>query len=294
MDWLFISPFLTEQLQLQGIDPTWWMLTAYAVWIGASGLVAWLAGRKGLNAGIVFVISVAVSPLAGLIYFLLIKDKAAEAGLLRSFGKTWMKPVTLVLLVAPFIYLAVLWILGLNGVSTPLGFDPVKWTHHYLGDTAIRILLVTLAISPIRDITGWAPIALIRRRIGLAAFFYATLHMLAYLGLDKGWSLQKLWEDVVIRTYITLGMLALLLMIPLALTSNNSAIRKLGRQTWDRIHWLIFPLAILAVAHNMLMQKTLWQMQPTIHMAILVLLLGWRVTRWGAGKLKPKPAEAAA
>lgn len=293
MDWLFVSPFITEQLQLAGIDPTWIMLLAYAAWLGVSALVSWLAGRKGLNAGIVFVISAVISPLAGLLYLLLVKDKTAEAGMLRVFGKTWMKPVTLVILVAPFVYLAALWILGLNGVATPLGFDPVKWTHHYLGDTAIRILLVTLAITPVRDITGWAPIALIRRRIGLAAFSYALLHMLAYLGLDRGWSLAKLWEDVVIRTYITLGMIALVLMIPLALTSTNGAIRKLGRATWERIHWLIFPLAILAVAHNMLMQKTLWQTQPTIHAVILALLLGWRIARWGAGKLR-KPAEVAA
>jgi sulfoxide reductase heme-binding subunit YedZ len=218
----------------------------------------------------------------------------AHSAALRAFGKHWMKPLTLALLLAPFIYLAVLWIMMLNGMQTPMGWDPVKWTHHYLGDTAIRILLVTLAVTPVRDITGWAPIVVIRRRIGLAAFFYALLHMLAYLGLDKGWSLVKLWEDVVVRTYITLGMIALVLMIPLALTSTNGMIRRLGRKTWDRIHWLIYPLAILAVAHNMLMQKTLWQMQPTVHAAILAVLLGWRVMRWGMGKLRPKPAEAAA
>ena len=84
--------------------------------------------------------------------------------------------------------------------------------------------------------------------------------MLAYLGLDKEWSLAALWEDVVIRTYITLGMAALTLMIPLAITSNNSSIRRLGRKTWDRLHWLIYPLAILAVTHDILMQKTF---QPT-------------------------------
>ncbi len=133
----------------------------------------------------------------------------AHSAALRTFGKHWMKPLVLAALIAPFAYLAVLWIMMLNGLNTPMGWDPVKWTHHYLGDTAIRILLVTLAVSPVRDITGWAPIALVRRRIGLAAFFYAALHMLAYVGLDLGWSLPKLWEDVVVRTYITFGMIAL-------------------------------------------------------------------------------------
>lgn len=134
---------------------------------------------------------------------------------LRTFAKHWLKPLTLIALIAPFAYLAVLWTLMLTNTEPYImGFNPVQWTHRYLGDTAIRVLLVTLAISPIRDITGWAPIVLVRRRIGLAAFFYAFLHMLAYLGLDRNWSLQLLWEDVMIRTYIMLGMAAVTLMIP--------------------------------------------------------------------------------
>lgn len=212
---------------------------------------------------------------------------------LRAFGKHWMKPLTLIALVAPFAYLAVLWTLMLTVPEQAyiMGFNPVQWTHRYLGDTAIRILLVTLAISPIRDITGWAPITLIRRRVGLAAFFYAALHMLAYLGLDREWSLAKLWEDIVIRTYIMLGMAALVLMIPLAITSTNGMIRRLGRKTWDRLHWLIYPLAILAVAHNLLMVKIM-EGDPTTHAIILAVLLLWRV---GRGLLKRlKPAQAAA
>ena len=195
----------------------------------------------------------------------------AHSAFLRTFGKHWMKPLTLAALIAPFAYLAVLWILMINNQPTPMGWDPVKWTHHYLGDTAIRILLVTLAISPIRDITGWAPIVLIRRRIGLAAFFYALLHMFAYLGLDLEWSWPKLWDDIVMRTYITFGMIALLAMVPLAVTSTNGMIRRLGRKTWDRIHWLIYPLAIFAVTHNILMQKTLFQVQPMTHAAMRLI-----------------------
>lgn len=210
---------------------------------------------------------------------------------LRAFGKHWMKPLTLLALAAPFLYLAYLWTLMLTGVDPyAMGFNFVQWTHRYLGDTAIRILLVTLAISPIRDITGWAPITLIRRRIGLAAFFYALLHLLAYLWLDRNWSLQLLWEDMVVRIYIALGMAALVLMIPLAITSTNGWIRRLGRQTWDRLHWLIYPLAIFAIAHNLLMVKTI-EGDPTIHAAILAVLLLWRAGRWAMKRLKP--AEAA-
>ena len=210
---------------------------------------------------------------------------------LRAFGRHWMKPLALVALIAPFAYLAFLWTMMLTNTDPYImGFNPVQWTHRYLGDTAIRILLVTLAISPIRDITGWAPITLIRRRIGLAAFFYAALHMLAYLGLDREWSLAKLWEDISIRTYIMLGMAALTLMIPLAVTSTNGMIRRLGRKTWDRLHWLIYPLAILAVAHNLLMVKVI-DGDPTTHAVILAALLLWRVGRFGLKRLKP--AEAA-
>jgi sulfoxide reductase heme-binding subunit YedZ len=212
---------------------------------------------------------------------------------LRSFGKHWMKPLTLLAIAAPFLYLAYLWTLMLTNINPySMGFNFVQWTHRYLGDTAIRMLLVTLAISPIRDITGWAPITLIRRRIGLAAFFYAALHLLAYLWLDRGWSLEKLWEDVMVRTYIMFGMVAVVSMIPLAITSTNGMIRRLGRKTWDRLHWLIYPLAIFAVAHNLLMVKVI-EGDPLTHAIILAILLGWRIMRWGLKLLKPAEAPAA-
>ena len=215
----------------------------------------------------------------------------AHSAFLRTFGKHWMKPLALALLLAPFAYLALQWMLLLTGQPHVMGWNVAKWTHHYLGDTALRILLVALAISPIRDITGWAPIVLIRRRIGLAAFFYAFLHMLAYVGLNLNWSLPKLWEDIVIRTYITFGMAALIMMAPLAITSTNGMIRRLGRKAWDRLHWLIYPLAILAVAHDVLMQKTM-QLTPIVHAVILGVLLGWRIVRWGLKRIRP--AEVAA
>lgn len=209
---------------------------------------------------------------------------------LRTFAKHWMKPLALAALIAPGAYLAVQWILLLSNQPNDLGFNPVEWTHRFLGETAIRVLLVTLAVSPIRDITGWAPIVLIRRRIGLAAFFYAALHILAYLWLDLAWSLVRLWEDIVLRTYITFGMAAFALMIPLAATSTNGMIRRLGRAAWDRVHWLIYPLSILAVLHHYFMEKG-DQPGPIVHGAILAVLLLWRVVRWARRKLAT-PAEA--
>lgn len=197
---------------------------------------------------------------------------------LRAFGRSWMKPLTLIALCAPGAYAAAQWALGLAGLPNELGFNPAEWTHHFLGDTALRILLVTLAVSPLRDITGWAPLGLIRRRIGLAAFAYSAAHILAYLWLDLLWSLPALWDDVLKRTYITLGMAAFAAMIPLALTSTNGMIRKLGRTSWEKLHRLIFPITLLAVLHHLFMVKGN-QPEPLIHGAILAALVAWRLAK---------------
>ena len=212
-----------------------------AGWIAAAGVPALIARLLGLNPRLYFGASLVLSPIGGLVLIALIRTPANEAPALRTFGKHWLKPLTLVALIAPFAWLAYQWTLMLAGLPNDMGWNVGQWTHRYLGDTAIRVLLVTLAVSPIRDITGWAPIALIRRRVGLAAFFYAALHLLAYFWLDRNWSITGLIEDVTLRTYIMLGMAALTLMIPLAITSNNSSIKQLGRKTWDRLHWLIYP-----------------------------------------------------
>jgi len=203
---------------------------------------------------------------------------------LRAFGRLWLKPLTLLALALPFIFLAWQWIQVLTGIDPrAMGTDFVAYTHHFLGDTAIRVLLITLAITPLRDLTGWAPLALVRRRIGVAAFIYSALHMIAYLWLDQNWDLALLWEDMVLRTYIMLGMLALVLMLPLALTSTNGMIRRLGRKAWDRLHWLIYPLAVLAVAHNLLMVKVIYG-APLVHAVILAALLAWRIWKLAAGQ----------
>lgn len=260
-------------------------------WIVAAGVPAVLAQVLRLNWRTYFGASLVLSPVGGLLLIALIRKPQNEALALRMFGKHWLKPVTLLILIAPFAWLAFQWTLMLTGQPNDMGWNVGQWTHRYLGDTAIRVLLATLLVSPIRDITGWAPLALIRRRVGLAAFFYAALHLLAYFWLDRNWSITGLIEDVTLRTYIMLGMAALTLMIPLAVTSNNTSIKKLGRKMWDRLHWLIFPLALLAIGHNLLMVKAI-DGAPTLHAMILALLLGWRLAMWTRGKLKTAPAPA--
>jgi sulfoxide reductase heme-binding subunit YedZ len=210
----------------------------------------------------------------------------ARSAFLRVFGQHWLKPLAFWALAAPALWLAWQWTLLLTGMPHDLGFNPIETTHRFLGDTALRILLITLAITPLRDITRWLPLMKIRRRVGLAAFWYALLHILAYLGLDlliaAGMSvagmLSALWEDVAERVYITLGMTAFVLLIPLAVTSFNATIRPLGPGLWQRIHWLIYPLAILAVLHHGFMAKGN-QPMPWIHGGILAVLLLYRLVR---------------
>jgi sulfoxide reductase heme-binding subunit YedZ len=238
----------------------------------------------------------------------------------RAFARRWMKPLTLAALTAPFVWLALQWGLGLAGQPSALGFNAGEYTHRFLGDTAISVLLLTLAISPLRTFSGvsllvraalillavppwleplphsallrvglvalaliplgrdagWPPLAGIRRRVGLAAFFYSALHILAYLWLDLVWSLQALWDDVLMRTYITFGMAAFALLIPLAVTSTNRWATRLGRAAWSRLHMLIWPLAILAVLHHFFMVKG-DQPEPLVNGAILALLALFRL-----------------
>lgn len=269
------------------VSPLLWV----AAWIALAAVPALIARAMKLNWRLYFGASLVLSPVIGLAMIGLFRTRENEAAGLRTFGKHWLKPVTLLVLIAPFGWLAYQWTLMLMGLPNDMGWNVGQWTHRYLGDTAIRVLLASLLVSPIRDITGWGPIALIRRRVGLAAFFYGLLHLLAYFWLDRNWSITGLIEDVTLRTYIMLGMAALTLMIPLAITSNNASIKKLGRRLWDRIHWLVFPAAILAIGHNLLMVKAI-EGDPALHTVILVLLLGWRLGRWGMAKLKPAEAVA--
>ncbi len=190
-----------------------------------------------------------------------------------------LKPVLFVALSLPMLWLLWQWGLLIGGRANALGVDPVEATNRFLGDTALRILLLTLAISPLRDITGMAALTRLRRLFGLFAFFYVCVHLGNYLALELSFSLVKLWKDVLKRTYITLGMSAFVLLIPLAATSTNAALRRLGPRRWRRLHMLVYPAAILAVTHYIFMAKG-FQLKPYVHAAILALLLGWRLVKW--------------
>ncbi len=198
---------------------------------------------------------------------------------LKTIPFAYLKTGAFIALGLPFAWLAWQWSLLLMGQYNDLGVNPIEATNRFLGDTAIRVLLITLAITPLRDITRMAALTRLRRMAGLYAFFYMSLHLGSYLGLDLFFSLAKLWKDVVKRTYITLGMSAFALLVPLALTSTNASLRHLGPKRWKRLHMLIYPAILLAVVHHIFMAKG-FQLMPLVHGAIAIFLLGWRVVKW--------------
>ncbi len=182
----------------------------------------------------------------------------------------WLKPSVFVLALLPLVWLAV------RALTDQLGVNPVETLNRFLGDWALRFLLIALAVTPLRRLTHWAPLARLRRMLGLFAFFYVCLHLASYVGVDLYFDWAALWKDVAKRTYITLGMAAVLLLVPLAVTSTDGMIRRLGGRVWRRLHMLVFPAAILGVAHYWMMVKADIR-QPLLHAAVLAVLLGSRL-----------------
>nr|WP_246372009.1 protein-methionine-sulfoxide reductase heme-binding subunit MsrQ [Lysobacter penaei] len=165
------------------------------------------------------------------------------------------------------------WLTGSGG----LGADPVAEIEHRLGLWALRFLLVTLAITPLRQATGQAVLLRFRRMMGLYAFVYASLHLLAYLVLDLRGYWTQVFEEIVKRPYITVGFLAWLMLVPLAVTSTRSAMRRLGRH-WGRLHKAVYAIAVLAILHFWWVVKSDIR-EPMLYALVLAALLGWRLGR---------------
>jgi len=199
----------------------------------------------------------------------------------------------------PFVFAASLipfaWLLcgalGLFDVS--LGADPVKKLEHECGTWALNFLLITLLVTPVRQLTGLSHLPRLRRMLGLFAFFYAVLHFTVYLTLDLEFNFRELFKDIAKRPYITIGFAALVLLIPLAVTSTNKMMRRLGRR-WQKLHRLIYVIAVLGVWHFY------WQVkrdvrEPLIYAGILAVLLGYRWLKAQQRKramAAPRPAAA--
>lgn len=188
----------------------------------------------------------------------------------------WLKPAVFVASLLPLAWLV--W----NALFGYLGVNPVETLNRTLGDWALRFLLIALAVTPLRKVTGWAPLARLRRMLGLFAFFYVCLHLASYIGIDLYFDWPALVKDVVKRRYITLGMIAFVLLLPLAITSTDGMIRRLGGRNWRRLHLLVFPIGVLGVAHYWMMVKADIR-QPALYAAVLAVLVGYRLAvRWKA------------
>lgn len=177
-----------------------------------------------------------------------------------------------------------------RAVQGGLGVDPVKTIEHTLGLWALKLILATLAVTPLRRFAG---INLIRyrRAIGVVAFLYVVLHLLAWLVLDMGLLWAQALGDIVKRPYVTLGMAALVLMTPLALTSNDWSVRRLGAAGWRKLHRLTYPAAVLGAVHYLWLVKT-WQPAPLAYLAAVAALLAVRLIPRGRGvALRARPAR---
>jgi sulfoxide reductase heme-binding subunit YedZ len=158
-----------------------------------------------------------------------------------------------------------------------LGPDPVKRLIHACGITALNLLLITLAVTPLRQITGWNSLIRLRRMLGLFAFFYVLAHFVVYGWLDQDLDFAAIGEDILKRPYITIGMLALLLLVPLAITSTNGMMRRLGRK-WTSLHKLVYLITLLGVWHFW------WQVkkdirEPLLYAGMFAALMAWRIGR---------------
>ena len=199
------------------------------------------------------------------------------------------KPLVFIASLVPL----VLMLCGVAGwFGLDLGADPVKKLEHECGKTALNLLLLTLAVSPVRELAGLPQLLRLRRMLGLFAFFYVVVHFTVYLVLDLELNFHMLGADIVKRPYITIGFTALLLLIPLAITSTNRMMRRLGRR-WQSLHRLVYVIAVLGVWHFY------WQVkrdvrEPLIYAGLLAILLAYRVLRARMPHHAPPPGRTTA
>lgn len=202
----------------------------------------------------------------------------------------WTKVLVFLLCLAPFARLA--WRFWMQDL-TP---NPLEFITHFTGDWTIRLIVSTLAITPLRKLLGVPDLIRFRRMLGLFAFFYGCLHFLTYLWFDKLFDLHAIWKDVAKRPFITAGFTALMLMVPLALTSTKGWIRRLGGKRWQRLHRLIYVTAAAAVVHYYWLVKSDIRL-PVLYGALVTVLLLYRLVssvmrraRQRAATVKPVPA----
>jgi sulfoxide reductase heme-binding subunit YedZ len=200
---------------------------------------------------------------------------------------TILKVVLFIFALLPFARLVI------GAFTNNLGANPVELLTRSTGTWTLVFLCITLAVTPVRKLTGWNWLSLYRRMFGLFAFFYVCLHFTTYIWFDQYFDVQSIIKDVIKRPFITVGFAAFVLLIPLAITSNNWLVRKMGAKRWQALHRLVYVICILGVVHYWwLVKRDLTQ--PIIYAVIVgVLLIARLVLRRQKPKARPRPASAA-
>jgi sulfoxide reductase heme-binding subunit YedZ len=187
-----------------------------------------------------------------------------------SWGRRALKPILFLLLLLPLSLL--LW----KASSGNLSANPIQDITQETGIWTLRFLLITLTVTPLRKVTGWAKVATFRRMLGLFAFFYGSLHFLTYIYLDQFLDFSEILQDVAKRPFITVGFTAFVLMVPLALTSPNRVVRWMGGRNWKRLHRIVYAVALGGVFHYLWLVKADTS-RPLQYGAILAFLLLFRL-----------------
>ncbi|PMS20752.1 protein-methionine-sulfoxide reductase heme-binding subunit MsrQ [Trinickia dabaoshanensis] len=209
------------------------------------------------------------------------RARPAAAGGLRAGLQRWMAPAKIGVFVAALYPLARIVLFGL---TDRLGANPIEFITRSTGLWTLVFLCITLAVTPLRRLTGINELLRFRRMLGLYAFFYAVLHLTTYVWFDKWFDVAEMFKDIAKRPFITVGFLAFVLLIPLAATSPRAAARKLGRR-WQTLHRAIYAIAVLAILHFWWMRAGKHDLiLPKTYGAIVLVLLGWRVAVWAAAK----------
>jgi methionine sulfoxide reductase heme-binding subunit len=178
--------------------------------------------------------------------------------------------------------------LGWRAFNGRLTANPIEFITHYTGDWTLRLIIIGLFITPLRKVLHQPDLIRYRRMIGLFAFFYGVLHFLTWIWLDKFFDPGEMWADIIKRRYITVGMAAFLMLIPLAITSTSGWIRRLGGKRWRLLHRLVYFAAIAGVIHYYWLVKSDIRL-PVVYGLFVAMLLIWRVRSWR--RPSPRPAS---
>jgi sulfoxide reductase heme-binding subunit YedZ len=200
--------------------------------------------------------------------------------------RRWIRPLMWVVVIGPVVWLAV------QAFTGALGADPIDKLERESGQWTLRMLAAALAVTPVMRLTGWGWLVAQRRFLGLSAFFYAVGHLGVYIGLDWFFDIGEIVKDVVKHLYVTVGMLAFLLMVPLALTSTKRSIRRLGGKRWNQLHRLVYLSAVAGCIHFLWAVKKDIR-EPILYITIFAVLFAVRLYWWRRGRSSRGAARSA-